>query len=129
MTNHQHKISIIDQIRWFYGFYRNANRTKKYRVFLALDHDQNAVGYGALHLINDKLFITECVHSSFRGKGYGRKVLDHLIMIAKKEERTLVAEIWESNHISLSMHLRAGFTQVGTRMHNGQTLVELHHNP
>jgi RimJ/RimL family protein N-acetyltransferase len=71
--------------------------------------ERSPVGYGALHLRNGRLFITECVSPKHRRQGYGLTILQELIHIATDEGRDLVAEIWTTNVSSIALHKKVGF--------------------
>jgi RimJ/RimL family protein N-acetyltransferase len=80
------------------------------------------VGYGALRLRNEGLFITECVGTKHRRQGYGLTILQELIQIASDEGRDLVAEIWATNISSIALHRRVGFEFESSYQKDGNEL-------
>jgi RimJ/RimL family protein N-acetyltransferase len=121
LTNHRLPISVHSQFIWYLRSYRRASNSGEYRLYLAFDR-KIAVGYGALSLEAEGLQVTECVASDHRGRGYGSAILDHLIQIAKQEERNLIAEIWSSNKRSIVMHERVGFQLESSRSKDGKEI-------
>ena len=122
MTNHQKPISVIGQIIWYFRYYYSANRSGKYRVYLFYNTDNRLVGYGALCAKDNRLYLTECVSTVFRGQGYGKAILMKLVNIGQNEKQNLLAEIWADNGISSSMHEKLGFKLMQTSMHNNKEL-------
>lgn len=114
LTNFQGRIGLLQQFRWYLGYYRRARRSGHYRLYLWRDEQDLLVGYGALSLYDGKLLVTECVATEHRGKGYGKFILRDLIRIAREEDRDLVAEIWATNEASVTLHERAGFKLVSS---------------
>lgn len=125
LTNHREHISVLRQVRWYFTDYRTAKRSFQYRLYLLRDELQSPVGYGALYLRNEELFITECVAPKYRGQGHGRIILQQLIEIARSEQRNLVAEIWARNTPSLALHRKAGFEIESSYGREGEEL-QLH---
>jgi RimJ/RimL family protein N-acetyltransferase len=121
LTNFRGHLGHWQQIRWYLKDYRRAVRSSSYRIFLFSANDE-PVGYGALQLVDDSLYVTECVETQYRGKGFGKAILARMIEIAREEKRRLVAEIWASNQQSIALHLKAGFVFQSSRAKAGQEL-------
>jgi phosphinothricin acetyltransferase len=88
---------------------------------------KTAVGYAALSLYNAKPGYARTaetsvyLHQDRRGSGIGRALLTHLITDARKcGFLCLVALITADNEPSLRLHLRCGFTDVGTLRRVGE---------
>jgi RimJ/RimL family protein N-acetyltransferase len=122
LTNYRDAIGVRQQIRWFYGSYRKMLQAGEYRIYLYDDGPSGGVGYGALHLQDGRLYITECVAPAQRGRGVGRAILAHLLDTARRQRRAVVAEIWADNAVSIALHTRAGFKLASTRQHHGRDL-------
>lgn len=122
LTNFQAHIGWVQQLRWYLGYYRQARRSGSYRLYLWRDEHDLIVGYGALSLRDNQLLITECVASEHRGRGHGKSILKNLILLASKENRDLVAEIWATNEPSLTLHEEAGFKLSCTVRKQGKEL-------
>src|SRR5437870_640271 len=103
LTNYQRRLGIVQQVRWYFSFYRAAYQSGHYRLYLLRDDRGDRVGYGALALQDTNLLITECVNRQHRGKGYGRAILGELMCIAYSEQRDLIAEIWADNAASIAL--------------------------
>ncbi len=122
LTNNRDHIGILQQLRWYFGYYCPARRTARYRLYVLLSKERSPLGYGALALRDEKLFVTECVAPGHRGEGYGRIILRYLTKIAAREQRDLVAEIWVSNNPSIALHEREGFTLRSRSIQSGSEL-------
>jgi RimJ/RimL family protein N-acetyltransferase len=122
LTNYTEQIGVLRQFLWYFRFYRRAQRSGAYRIYLWCKDGGVPVGYGALSLKAESLLVTECVDPRHRGAGYGRMILDSLTAIAHAEARELVAEIWATNTVSVSMHENAGFRLESTSMKEGKEL-------
>lgn len=122
LTNHRKHIGILGQLRWYFRYYRSANNSRKYRLYLGYDDRGLPVGYGALSLEAGELMVTECVAAEYRGRGYGRLILDHLIGIGTREKRNLVGEIWSTNVRSIALHENAGFKLDSSDIKGGQEI-------
>jgi RimJ/RimL family protein N-acetyltransferase len=123
MTNYQQKLGLWQQVRWYYRNYQPASRSGDYRIFLFADEAGRAVGYGALQLHDNELYITECLATDARGRGYGKQILASLVQIGLREGRALVAEIWATNQASRALHEKAGFLLTEHRDHKGRELL------
>ena len=73
-------------------------------------HGVLSVGAGEAHVL------TICVHPDFRKKGYGRRMLRHLLdKGAKKGAQECFLEVRPSNSVAIALYLAMGFVQVGER--------------
>ena len=122
LTNNTSYISVPRQIYWYFTYYRKAANTEIYRIFIARNNKRQPVGYGALNLLDEKLFVTECVAEKYRGRGWGHLILKKLINIAKHEGLPLIAEIRATNKISIALHKKCGFTLDATKVKSGYKL-------
>lgn len=108
LTQHRARIGVLEQLRWYLGFYRTASKNGAYRLYLFRLLDGTPVGYGALKLEHGRLLVTECVGEGYRKQGIGRSILGEMVSIAKREGRELVAEIRADNRASVTLHEQAG---------------------
>jgi len=122
LTNHNEYIGLVRQTRWYFRYYRRA-RVADYRLYLLLSDARVPLGYGAAHLRDDQLLITECVNTGHRGQGHGTTILRHLIAIGRAEGRELVAQVWSDNRASVSMHEKAGFKLQSIETNRGRELA------
>ncbi len=125
LTNYREAIAVRQQIRWFYATYRKLLQAGEYRIYLYAAGRSRSVGYGALHLQEGRLYITECVETTQRGRGYGTAILKHLLAAA--QGKPVIAEIWASNQASIALHTRAGFVLTSRREHHGEELLVFTH--
>jgi ribosomal-protein-alanine N-acetyltransferase len=80
-------------------------------------HDEAVVAYaimsagaGEAHLLNI------CVKQDFQGQGIGQHILHAMIELAKdKNVHTIFLEVRPSNQAALSLYLKNGFNEIGTR--------------
>ena len=122
LTGDPKRINLLRQLIWYFFSYRRQLREKKYRLYLFKNKSGISIGYGALSLRKDCLYVTECVSEGQRGHGYGRIILRSMIEISKRESRPLIAEIWSDNDRSISLHERNGFKCVENRLVRHQEL-------
>lgn len=105
--------TLADRRKWFRQF------DKRHPIFVG-EEDGKVVAYGCLCEYSPKAgyrFTAE--HSIYvageaRGRGWGRRMLRHLIARAKALRlRYLWARIFALNKASLKLHLASGFARVG----------------
>jgi ribosomal-protein-alanine N-acetyltransferase len=69
-----------------------------------------SIAAGEAHLLNI------CVRQSFRGKGLGRAMLEHLIALARSHRaEVMFLEVRPSNPPAIELYRKLGFAEVGTR--------------
>jgi RimJ/RimL family protein N-acetyltransferase len=122
LTNSRNHIGVFRQLQWYFQNYQSDKKTASYRLYLLYDEQNSPVGYGALALREEELFLTECVAPAYRGRGYGFVILQRLIEIASAERRCLMADIWATNTPSLALHKKAGFELVSRATKDGREL-------
>jgi [ribosomal protein S18]-alanine N-acetyltransferase len=68
------------------------------------------VGAGESHILN------VCISPSAQGKGYGRRMMEHLMGVAKDHRaEMMILEVRPSNNRALKLYLDLGFNEIGTR--------------
>lgn len=107
--------SVEDREIWFKQF------SPAYPVFV-LELDGRIAGYGCLFKYSPKSGYRFAVENSlyiakeFRGRGLGKRMLNHLISAAKERGYTYVeARVFEHNPASLALHENLGFKRVGVQ--------------
>jgi len=123
LTNYRKPIGLIQQVHWFFKSYRSSCRTGDYRLYIFRNQGRRPVGYGALQLRGDRLYVTECLDTDQRNQNYGREILSVLVEIGKQEKRVIAAEIWATNERSVALHTNAGFELVSQRICRGENLL------
>jgi ribosomal-protein-alanine N-acetyltransferase len=100
---------------WTEGIFRDCLKAG-YELWVLAD-GETIVGYGVLsaavgeaHILN----IATAPHT--RGKGYGRRLLNRLIDLARWHQVDRVfLEVRPSNHVAIGLYHRSGFVEIGTR--------------
>lgn len=105
--------SLADRRKWFQQF------DAKHPIFIG-EEDGEVVAYGCLFAYSPKegyrLARENSVYvaGSARGRGWGKKMLSHLILRARTLRlRYLWARIFAHNKASLALHRTLGFARVG----------------
>lgn len=68
-----------------------------------------AIGAGEAHILNI------CIAPAEQGKGIGRKILAHLIEVAKDKAETLFLEVRPTNDVAIRLYQKMGFNEIGVR--------------
>jgi ribosomal-protein-alanine N-acetyltransferase len=82
-----------------------------------LESAAGIIGYGVLSAAAQEAHILNlCVAPQHQGHGYGRRLLDRLIDLARwhQVERVFL-EVRPSNHSAVALYHRAGFCEIGNR--------------
>jgi phosphinothricin acetyltransferase len=117
--------SIDDQLEWFQS---HDDR----HPALVLEHVGTVVGWVSLSAWSDRRAysgtaeITYYVLQNSRGLGFGRKLQDSIISVAKRQGfHTLIARITAGNDISIRLCETSGFKHIGTMKEVGRKFGEL----
>ncbi len=101
---------------WTVGMFRDEMRSQRsyFRVIFA---GETLIGYCGYWLVLDEAHITSVtVAQAFRGQGYGREQLTHLLEAAREQGAVLATlEVRESNLPAKSLYENIGFRRVGLR--------------
>lgn len=78
---------------------------------------RDVVGYGIVSVVAGESHIMNiCVSPTVQKKGYGRKMLEKLIEVARaRNANTMLLEVRPSNLAAISLYEKMGFNQIGTR--------------
>ncbi len=101
---------------WTTGMFRDEMRSPRSYFRVAFSEGQ-LIGYCGFWLVADEAHITSVtVDHGFRGRGYGREQLTHLIVAAIAQgARIATLEVRESNTAARNLYESAGFRGVGLR--------------
>lgn len=90
------------------------NKTARFYVLLS---GEKLLGYIGANNICGEVYITNvAVDEEFRSKGYGRKLVDHLVKRAEEETALFVTlEVRESNEKAIRLYEKCGFKRAGER--------------
>lgn len=82
-----------------------------------LEQDGVPVGYGLLSVSGDEAHVLNlCIDPQRQGRGFGRRLLDHLVRMAgKRGARVMYLEVRPSNRHAIELYHSTGFVEVGRR--------------
>lgn len=85
--------------------------------FYVLRDNENLLGYIGANNICDEVYITNvAVNENARGKGYGKRLVSHLIKQCESENALFVTlEVRKSNENAIALYEKCGFKKVGER--------------
>ncbi len=85
--------------------------------FYVLHSGEKLIGYIGANNICGEVYITNvAVNEEFRSKGYGKKLVDHLVKQAEAENALFVTlEVRESNKKAIRLYEKCGFKRAGER--------------
>jgi len=116
---------LEDRTLWF------KNRDENFPVILA-EYKGEIAGYAALNKWSERKAyditaeISVYVHSTFRGKGIGKLLVESIVAIGSQTQlKTIIARITEGNDHSIYLHERNGFQLVGTLKQVGKKFGKL----
>jgi ribosomal-protein-alanine N-acetyltransferase len=84
---------------------------------IVLDHDGDVVGYGVMSIAAGEAHLLNiCVEGNLRRNGEGRRLLGHLLGVAREaiSERVFL-EVRPSNEIAMALYHSVGFSVLGIR--------------
>lgn len=101
---------------WTVGMFRDEMRTPR-SYFRVLFMGESLIGYCGFWLVLDEAHITSVtVAQAFRGRGYGREQILHLLDTARERGAVLATlEVRESNLPAKTLYESIGFRRVGLR--------------
>lgn len=81
------------------------------------DLEQQIIGYGVMSMAAGEAHLLNlCIHPQKQGRGYGRRLLNHLMQIAdQKNVSTVYLEVRASNNRACTLYHMAGFNEIGFR--------------
>lgn len=84
---------------------------------IVVERDDLVVGYGILSVAAGEAHILNlCVDPAYRQLGYGDRVLDEILMRARRAEvKEIFLEVRPSNESAISLYHKKGFRQVAYR--------------
>lgn len=88
-----------------------------YSAWLLQDGDGIVVGYGMMSFAVDEAHVLNlCVDPLQQGRGWGRRMLDHLMKLARAASCVIVLlEVRKSNKAALRLYEGVGFQRLGVR--------------
>lgn len=91
-----------------------ANETAR---FFVLRDSEKLLGYiGANNICNEVYITNVAVNEKYRGKGYGKALVNHLIKQSELEKAFFITlEVRKSNENAISLYEKCGFKKIGER--------------
>ncbi len=84
--------------------------------FFVLVTENRVAGYIGAHNIVGEVYITNvAVHPDYRGKGFAKALIKHLIDDCRTADGFVTLEVRESNNPARSLYSSLGFKEVGMR--------------
>ena len=82
-----------------------------------LEDNDFIIGYGGVYIMYENSEITTLgVDSSYQRHGYGKILLEHMILLAKQKECEIMSlEVRVSNEKAIGLYKKLGFEQAGIR--------------
>ena len=100
---------------WSQGIFENclANDSSCW----VLEVQESVIGHGILSVGADEAHLLNvCVLPEYRGKGYGRDLVEYLIAQARKKAATIMfLEVRASNQTAYLLYEKLGFNEIGLR--------------
>ncbi len=103
------------QFPWSEGIFRDCLRVGY--VCRVVDVGGDMAGYGIMSVgAGEAHILNVCIHGEYRGRGYARKVLEHLLDRARASGMyEAFLEVRPSNTAAAGLYRSMGFEQVGMR--------------
>lgn len=91
--------------------------TNEIARFYVLRDNEKLLGYIGSNNICNEVYITNvAVNSECRGKGYGQKLVNHLLKQSELEKAFFITlEVRESNENAIALYEKCGFKKIGER--------------
>ncbi|MBP0979849.1 MAG: ribosomal protein S18-alanine N-acetyltransferase [Oscillospiraceae bacterium] len=102
---------------WSYQSFYQALDNPDYLFFLAIDNNNNLIGYLILYQVLKQGYITNlAVYKNFRNIGVASSLLDFLINYSKSNYFEFISlEVRKSNILAINLYKKFGFNKVGER--------------
>ncbi|MCK5728037.1 MAG: ribosomal protein S18-alanine N-acetyltransferase [Methylococcales bacterium] len=119
---HKDDLSAVLQIEaknykypWNKAIFEDCFVAMSYSCWVCEDQEK-IIGYGILSVAAGEAHIINIsIDPEVQGQGIGKKMMAHLIKIAKKKAETLFLEVRPSNEKAIQLYNRLGFNEVGRR--------------
>ncbi len=100
---------------WSYGIFHDCLLAGYQSLVLVISN--TVTGYGIMSIASSEAHLLNlCVHPDAQRLGYGRRLLNALLVRAEESKvRQVFLEVRPSNQIALNLYHSAGFMQIGVR--------------
>ena len=105
------------QFCWTEGIFRDCLQAGYHCQVLAVPEGGSIQGYGVMSTaVGEAHIFNLCVRPELQGRGLARRILEHLLGIARSESvKTVFLEVRASNTPALRLYSAAGFCEIGLR--------------
>ena len=105
------------QFCWTEGVFRDCLRAGYHCQVLAVPNGGAIQGYGVMSAaVGEAHIFNLCVRPELQGNGLARRILQHLLGVARAEAvKTVFLEVRASNTPALRLYSAAGFCEIGQR--------------
>ena len=105
------------QFCWSEGIFRDCLRAGYHCQVLAVPNGGLIQGYGVMSAaVGEAHIFNLCVRPELQGNGLARRILQHLLGVARAEAvKTVFLEVRASNTPALRLYSAAGFCEIGLR--------------
>ncbi|MCB1615738.1 MAG: ribosomal protein S18-alanine N-acetyltransferase [Pseudomonadales bacterium] len=100
---------------WSYEILEGTLDSGRHRVGLYEFHEEIVGYFAALSVADEYTLLNLLVSTQYRGRGFGRTMLNKLISMAKAEAETIFLEVRVSNLSAINLYLSVGFVEIGQR--------------
>lgn len=103
---------------WSYGSFMD-DIYSEIAYSIVLEEDNKIYGYASAWFLYDDVHITNiCIEESERGKGYGSKILEHIIKRAEEfKKEKIILEVRVSNISAVKLYEKYGFENIYRHPH------------
>ena len=100
---------------WTPGIFKDCLRVNY--LCRLMEVNQDLLGYGILNIAAGEAHLFNiCINPDFQRKGYGRKLLYHLLDLARDQKaNSIFLEVRPSNRAAVELYLDTGFVEVSVR--------------
>lgn len=101
---------------WTEGIFRDCMKAG-YGSWVLIDENGRIGGYAVTNLAVDEMHVLNlCVDPSFQRQGHGRRLLEHIMQLARVANATIVLlEVRKSNSAAIKLYDSEGFKRLGVR--------------
>lgn len=108
LTHDTSEISVLQQVRWYYGTYRPRYAQGTMRAYL-LWANGTARGYGLMRFETDRWWLTGALVASVRGRGLGRTLFEELTFYALAWSGAAWLDVRRDNLPARKLYASMGF--------------------
>lgn len=101
---------------WSEEIFKDCFNVLSYSCWVCEDGEKKVIAYAILSIaVGEAHILNISVDPSAQGLGVGRKIMEHLIDIARKKAETMFLEVRPSNAKAQALYESLGFNEIGVR--------------